>query len=145
MSKLSFITNGGLVWFSLSLWKIKFSLDNFLFRVRVFCFIIPNQILEKTAPVLFINVLFKCFGIFRSSHWRCSMKKGVLKHFEKFIGKRLCQTLFFNEVANMRPATLLKKILQHKCFPVNFAKLIFKNTFFAEHLWATPSTFLRSI
>ena len=35
MRKLNFIIIGGLVGFSLSLWKIRFSLDNFLFRVRV--------------------------------------------------------------------------------------------------------------
>ena len=30
---------------------------------------------------------------------RCSVKKGVLKNFEKFTGKHLCQSLFFNKVA----------------------------------------------
>ena len=33
-----------------------------------------------------------------------------------------------------RPATLLKKRLWHRCFPVNFSE-ISKNTFFKEHLW----------
>ena len=46
---------------------------------------------------------------FRSSHKRCSMKKGVPRNFPKFIGKHLCQSLFFNKVASLRPATLLKK------------------------------------
>ena len=32
-----------------------------------------------------------------------------------------------------RPATLLKKKLGHRCFPVNFAKLL-KTSFFTEHL-----------
>ena len=31
----------------------------------------------------------------RSSHWSCSVKKGVLKNFAKFTGKHLCQSLFF--------------------------------------------------
>ena len=31
---------------------------------------------------------------------------------------------FFNKVADLRPETLLKKRLQHKCFPVNFAKFL---------------------
>ena len=48
-------------------------------------------------------------------------KKGLLKNFTKFTGKRLCWSLFFNEVAGL-PATLLKKRLQHRCFPVNFVK-----------------------
>ena len=33
--------------------------------------------------------------------------------------------LFFNKVAGLRPATLLKKRLWHSCFPVNFAKFVF--------------------
>ena len=35
-------------------------------------------------------------------------KKGALKIFTKFTGKHLCQSLFFNKVAGLRPATLLK-------------------------------------
>ena len=58
----------------------------------------------------------------RSSHRRCSVKKGVLRNFTKFTGKHLCQSLFFNSVASLRPATLLKKGLWHRCFPVNFVK-----------------------
>ena len=37
--------------------------------------------------------------IFRSSHQRCSVKKGVLRNFAKFTGKHLRQSLFFNKVA----------------------------------------------
>ena len=37
-----------------------------------------------------------------------------------------CQSLFFNKVAGLRPATLLKKRLWHRCFSVNFAKFLFK-------------------
>ena len=45
----------------------------------------------------------------RSSHQRCSMKIGGLRNFTKFTGKHLCQSLFFNKVAGLRPATLFKK------------------------------------
>ena len=38
----------------------------------------------------------------RSSHRRCSIRKGVLKNFAKFTGKHLCQSLFFNKVAGLR-------------------------------------------
>ena len=31
---------------------------------------------------------------------------------------------FFNKVARLRPATLLKKKLWHRCFPANFAKFL---------------------
>ena len=34
----------------------------------------------------------------------------------------LCQSLFFKKVANPRSATLLKKRLWQRCFPVNFTK-----------------------
>ena len=52
------------------------------------------------------------------------MKKGVLKKFTKFIGKHLCQSLFFNKVAGLRPASLSKKTLWHRCFPLNFVKFL---------------------
>ena len=51
-------------------------------------------------------------------------KKDVLKYFAKSIGKHLCQGLFFNKVAALRSATLLKKRLWHRCFSVNFAKFL---------------------
>ena len=47
----------------------------------------------------------------RSSHQSCSVKKSVLRNFTKFTGKHLCQSLFFNKFAGLRPATLLKKRL----------------------------------
>ena len=36
---------------------------------------------------------------------RCSMKKGVLRNLTKFTGKHLCQSLFFNNVADLSPST----------------------------------------
>ena len=60
----------------------------------------------------------------RSSHRRCSVRKGVLGNFEKFTGNHLCQSLFLDKVAGLRPATLLKMKLWHKCFPVSFAKFL---------------------
>ena len=62
-------------------------------------------------------------------------KKGVLENFTKFTGKHLCQSLFFNKVAGPgpRPATLLKKRLWHRCFPVNFVKFP-RTPFLTEHL-----------
>ena len=63
-------------------------------------------------------------AIIRSSHQRCSVRKGVLRNFAKFTGKHLCQSLFFNKVAGLRPATLLKKRLWHRFFTVNFAEFL---------------------
>ena len=67
----------------------------------------------------------------RSSHQRCSMRKGVLRNFTKFTGKHLCQNLFFNKFVGLRPATLLNKRLWHRCFPVNFVK--FRRTPFLKN------------
>ena len=39
----------------------------------------------------------------RSSHQRYSLRKGFLRNFAKFTGKHLCQRLFFNKVAGLRP------------------------------------------
>ena len=61
-------------------------------------------------------------------------KKGAPRNFAKFIGKHLCQSLFFNKDAGLRAAALLKKRLWHKCFTVNFAKFL-KALFLKEHLW----------
>ena len=55
---------------------------------------------------------------------RCSVKTVVLRDFAKFTGMHLCQGLIFNKVAGLRSATLLKKRLWHRCFPVNFAKFL---------------------
>ena len=41
-------------------------------------------------------------------------KKDVLKNFSKFAGEYL--SLLFDKVAGLRPAILLKKTLQHRCF-----------------------------
>ena len=60
----------------------------------------------------------------RRSHRRCSVREVVLRNFTKFTRKHLCHSLFFNKVAGLRPATLLKKRLQYRCFPVNFVKFL---------------------
>ena len=51
-------------------------------------------------------------------------KKRVLKIFAKLTGKHFCQNLFFSKIAGLRSATLLKKRLRHRCFFVNFAKIL---------------------
>ena len=53
--------------------------------------------LEKSSTIQLNHVEFIRNN--RSSHQRCSVKKGVLRNFAKFIGKHLCQNLFFNKVA----------------------------------------------
>ena len=64
--------------------------------------------------LLLLRSHYQVICTFRSNHRRCSVRKGNLRNFTKFTGKRLCH----------RPASLLKKRLWHKCFPVNFAKFL---------------------
>ena len=64
------------------------------------------------------------FFALRCSRPEVFYKKGVLRNFAKFTGKHLCQNLVFNKVIGPRPATLLKKRLLNRCFPVNFAKFL---------------------
>ena len=65
---------------------------------------------------------YSATSMYGNSHRRCSGRKGVLKNFAKFTGKHLCQSLFFNKVTGLRPATLLKKRLWHRRFLANFAR-----------------------
>ena len=60
-------------------------------------------------------------------------KNGVLKNFANFTGKHLCQSLFLNKVAGLRPQTLFKKRLWHWCFLVKFTKFL-RTPVFIEHL-----------
>ena len=69
----------------------------------------------------------------RSSCPEVFCEKGVLTNFAKFTGKHLCQSLFFNKVAGLRRATLLKKRLWQGYFPVSFAKFL-RTPFLTEHL-----------
>ena len=66
----------------------------------------------------------------RSSHH--SVRKAILRNFAKFSVKHLYLSLFFNEVAALCRATLLKKRPWHKCFPVDSAKFLW--THFLQYI-----------
>ena len=53
------------------------------------------------------------------------LKQGVLRNFTKFTGNHLYERSFLS---------LLKKILWHRCFLLNFVKVL-KTAFYIEHLW----------
>ena len=64
--------------------------------------------------------------ICRSSHRRCSVRKGVLRNCAKFTGKHLLQSLFFNKVAGKiflsKPSIPLHLFRIH--FPVIFFEIV---------------------
>ena len=77
-------------------------MENFIFLCSV-----------NKREVKCLNIFFRgyLYGPFRSSRPEVFCKKGVHKNFTKFTEKHLCQSLFFNNVAGLWPATLLKKRL----------------------------------
>ena len=48
-----------------------------------------------TLDTLLYNMSLGSFvSLIKSSHWRCSITKAVLRNFAKFMEKHLCQSLF---------------------------------------------------
>ena len=89
-----------------------------------------NKVAGQLATLLKTRLWHRHFRllIFLLRHFRSSSPevfciKGIHRNFGKFTRKRLCQSLFFNKVANW-PATLLKKRHSHRSFPVNFSKFL---------------------
>ena len=48
-------------------------------------------------------------GLFRSSHWRCYVKQGVIKKFANFTRKHLCWNHFSVKLQAFSTATIFKK------------------------------------
>ena len=82
-----------------------------------------QQLTEAVAPLFY-----------KKAVTQCSIKKCVLENLSKFTGKHQCCSLYFNTIAGLRPATLLKRIIRYKCVLVNFAKFL-KTLFFIDHFW----------
>ena len=102
-------------WTFFSLWKFSLNIIYCMFSKWLGVFL--NQIFTLSS-----NKIDEIID--RNSHRRCSVIKGVLRNFVKFTEKKLYQSLFFNEVTSLRPATLLKNRLWHRCFPVIFTKFL---------------------
>ena len=108
----------------------------FIYSLCYSCFIFHKCLSFSTSSKKArTKKLFKGVSLIISTFYqRCSIINGVLRNFAKFTAKHLCQSLFFNKVAGLRVATLLKKRLCHRCFPVNFAKFLIISILI-EHLW----------
>ena len=78
---------------------------------------------------------------------RGSIKKTFFQNFAKFTGKQIYRIFFFDKVAGLQAATLSKKRLPYKCFPVNFAKLLrtpFLQNTSRQLLLSTPRILFKS-
>ena len=107
---------------SLSKWKI-FQKQTFHLSTYFYCARQKSKhnyiSIKKTHPIsltffsskflLFILVFhLLCVSNNKCSHRRCSIKKVAIRNFAKFTGKHLCQSLFFNKVADLAFAKFLR-------------------------------------
>ena len=53
----------------------------------------------------------------------------------QYLQENTCAGVFFNKVAGCKACNFIKKRLQHRCFPVNIAKLLGKTFFIEQLLW----------
>ena len=87
-----------------------------------------------------LSVLLSALAtLFRSSHQRCSIKKGVLKKSVVFTEKHLCWGLLLIKLKTFRPPT--------QVFSCKYCG-IFKNSYFEEHLrtaWAASIYYLKNV
>ena len=58
------------------------------------------------------------------------VRKGVPRNFTKSIAKHLYQSFSFDNVADLRPAILLKKRLWHRFFPIVSFAIFLRTLFF---------------
>ena len=97
-----------------------------LLLIFIFLFLLNDSSLSELSGLDQFDESFeiskRCSN--RNSRPQVFCKKGVLRNLIKFTGKHLCRSLFFNKFAGLCPATLFKKRLWHRCFPVNFIKFL---------------------
>ena len=66
--------------------------------------------------------------------WRFLVKNSIISQFPETSSVLTFWLIScFKKIASLRPVTLLKKGLWHRCFPVDFAKLL-RTPFFTEQL-----------
>ena len=79
---------------------------------------------------------------YRSSHQRCSKRKGVLEISQSAQEKTFNRVIkFLNKVAGLQACVFFKKETLAQVLSCEFCE-ISKITFFTEHLWTTPSMIL---
>ena len=87
--------------------------------------------ISQLTELTYVTLLLLVFWSTRSSRLQMFFKIGVLKDVSIFTEKHLCRSLF-NKLAGLQLWILLKKRLQHRCFPVSTAE--FLRTTFMKHL-----------
>ena len=108
-------------WTQLGSFVVWIRIDN-KYKDRDFEFQFWLQLRFCTSSIL---PAYQAIGLinYRSIRSQMFFKIGILQNFANFTGKNLCWSLF-NEVVGPQACNLIKKRLQHKCFPVKFAKIL---------------------
>ena len=126
-------------WFHANIWDGAFCDNNYC----ECCVLLGNGIVRAVCFYEFL--VFLCQFVaksisFRSSHQSCSVEKMFLEILQN-LEKITCGRFSFNKVANLKPATLLKKRLWHRPFPVNFVKSLRTSFFYRTPLVAAPARY----
>ena len=90
---------------------------------RITAMLLHNlYVLSTTSPNFVYNIKATTLSNkLRSCHQRCSVRQGVLRNFEKFTGKHLCQGPFFNKVAGKKVfLVILQNSQENHCVRVSF-------------------------
>ena len=90
------------------------------------------SVFEKIKPEKMFTEVLSLSKRDRTSRPEVFCKKGVVRNFSNS-QENTCARVFFNKVAGLKPANLLKKRLRHRYFSVNFAKFL-EAPFLTEHL-----------
>ena len=101
---------------------------------------IPQNSQENTCARVFFyeTPVPESLYFSRSSQWRCYVKKNMFLETSQNSQENTCAGASF--LIKLKPATLLRKRLWHRCFPVNFAKLL--RASFLQNTLGPPFLFL---
>ena len=90
---------------------------------QIICILYILTITLCKCAIIGVFTLLHVHFSYRSSRPEVFCKWGLLE-ISQNSQENTCVRVFFNKVAGLTPATLLKKRLWYRCFPVNFAKFL---------------------
>ena len=108
---------------------------------------LPDSLIQFASIYKFGNMTHKAVSIKmfnRSSHHKCSVRKGVLSNVAKSTGKHLCQSLFFNKKLWRQACNFIKKETGTGVFPWilrNFRENIFHRIPMDDWFWRLNCSF----
>ena len=83
--------------------------------------------------------MIECYMTFQVPYSLAKSISSTIHYYQEALVQTYSVKKVFLEISP--PATLLKKRLWHRCFPVNFVKFL-RTPFLTEHLWVNASNYL---